>query len=93
MSRASIYKPAKKYVPKNLVSGFCVPTGENGKEALICWDCAANILETRGVTPVTFDGEIPCSLCGEFLQLAPQVVYMHSTEYPEARKPENWWSL
>ena len=66
MSRASIYKPAKAYKPKNLVSGFCVPTGENGKEALMCRECVDGRFFER--VPVTFDGEVKCSRCGEVLK-------------------------
>lgn len=80
MSRVSVYKPAKAYKPRKLVQGFCVPTKEGSGERLLCWDCGvpvsieywyakgAGVATPSQPVPVTYDGKVKCSRCGELLK-------------------------
>jgi transcription elongation factor Elf1 len=64
-----ITKPLRPYKPRKLVNGFCIPTGENGKEALICLDCGIYKMSLCvPLTHVTFDGNVKCSACGKALK-------------------------
>jgi hypothetical protein len=67
-----IVKPAKPYKAKKLVHGFCVAAKEGSGESLICTTCdifaRASNFTAPSATPVTFDGKVKCSRCGEVLK-------------------------